>query len=785
MITRDLTNRPLDLALRFILHTNRSVFLTGRAGTGKTSFLKTIREQCTKKMAVVAPTGVAAINAGGVTMHTFFQLPLGAYVPGGPIPDTGEQLFNNRASLLRNLRISQSKKELFQELELLVIDEVSMVRSDLLDAVDAVLRFIRKKPQQAFGGLQVLFIGDLWQLPPVVSDKEWVHLKEHYSSPFFFDAQVIKEAHPFLIELKKIYRQTDQEFIELLNKIRNNQLDQIGWHALHAHYQPGFQPEPGKYYITLSTHNSRADAINQQELSRLRGEVFRYEAEITGDFGEKAYPAEEALELKLGAQVMFIKNDKGEFRRFYNGKIGVIESLEEDQIEVRFPEEDYSIILEKETWRNIRYKLDKAKDKIDEEELGTFSQYPIRLAWAITIHKSQGLTFDRAIVDAGAAFAPGQVYVALSRLTGLEGLVLKTRIPMAAIQTDERVVTYTNVEFPEDELEQALKEAEAAYVNDYFLRCFRLEGLEALTDDWFQEIEKKNSVSKYKMLEAYHQLNGKLQVVQQVANKTAHHFSMQFEKGAAMDRAYLLQRTKDAVHYFNGLFDELQSLVDAHATDMKKEPRLTKYQRELRNLGEAIQVRHQKLKQAVEIAAALQLGLATPAISELIQQLNRHKLEAEETMVPANQLADEGPRSSAKAASKKSTVPGQKKETGSSYRESISLFKEGKSIKEIAAERQLAYSTIEGHLVKGIQEGELEPEFLVKEEVRSQVQAGREALGSSQLGPLKEYLGEEISYTEIKAALAYGRREERKMEEGKKGGMEEGEKEKGGMEERK
>lgn len=772
MITRDLTNRPLDLALRFILHTNRSVFLTGRAGTGKTSFLKTIREQCTKKMAVVAPTGVAAINAGGVTMHTFFQLPLGAYVPVGPIPDTGEQLFNNRASLLRNLRISQSKKELFQELELLVIDEVSMVRSDLLDAVDAVLRFIRKKPQQAFGGLQVLFIGDLWQLPPVVSDKEWVHLKEHYSSPFFFDAQVIKEANPFLIELKKIYRQTDQEFIELLNKIRNNQLDQIAWHGLHAHYQPGFQPEPGKYYITLSTHNSRADAINQQELNRLSGEVFRYEAEITGDFGEKAYPAEEVLELKLGAQVMFIKNDKGEFRRFYNGKIGVIESLEEEQIEVRFPEEDFSIILEKETWRNIRYKLDKAKDKIDEEELGTFSQYPIRLAWAITIHKSQGLTFDRAIVDAGAAFAPGQVYVALSRLTGLEGLILKTRIPMAAIQTDERVVTYTRVELPEEELEQALKEAETAYVNDYFLRCFKLEGLEALTDDWFQEIEKKNTVSKYKMLEAYHQLKGKLQVVQQVANKTAHHFSLQFEKGAAMDRAYVFQRTKDAVHYFNGLFEELQSLVEAHATEMKKEPRLTKYQRELRNLGEAIWIRHQKLKQSIEIAAALQKGLATSAISELIQQLNQQKSEAEESLVSANQLADEGPKASSKAASNKSTVPGQKKETGSSYRESISLCKEGKSISAIAAERQLAYSTIEGHLVKGIQEGELEPDFLVKEEVRSLVLAGKEALGSTQLGPLKEYLGDEISYTEIKAALAYGRREE-----GKKGGMEDGGKE--------
>lgn len=783
MSTRDLTNKPLDLALRFILHTNRSVFLTGRAGTGKTSFLKTIREECTKKMAVVAPTGVAAINAGGVTMHTFFQLPLGAYVPTGPIPDTGEQLFNNRASMLRNLRIAQSKKELFQELELLVIDEVSMVRSDLLDAVDAVLRFIRKKPQQAFGGVQVLFIGDLWQLPPVVSEKEWVHLKEHYSSPFFFDAQVLKEATPFLIELKKIYRQTDQTFIELLNKIRNNQLDQISWHALHEHYQPGFQPEPDKFYITLSTHNSRADAINQKELNRLPGQVFRYEAEITGDFGEKAYPAEEALVLKLGAQVMFIKNDKGEFRRFYNGKIGVIESLEEDQIEVRFPEEGASIILEKETWRNIRYKLDKAKDKIDEEELGTFSQYPIRLAWAITIHKSQGLTFDRAIVDAGAAFAPGQVYVALSRLTGLEGLVLKTRIPMAAIQTDERVVSFTKEEFPEAELEKALKESEADYVNDYFLRCFRVEGLDAVTADWFQEIEKKNSVSKWKMLEAYKQLNGKLQVIQQVANKTSAHFSQQFEKGASMDRDYVLQRTKDAVQYFNGLFSEAEMLVEAHASEMKKEPRLTKYQRELRNLGEAIRIRHLKMKQSVEIAAALQQGLDTSAISELIQQLNQHKLEAEEIMMPANQLADDGPKGSSKEAGKRTATPGQKKETGSSYRESIFLCKEGKSITEIASVRQLAYSTIEGHLVKGIQEGELEPDFLVNEEVRSLIQAGREALGSTQLGPLKEYLGEAISYTEIKAALAYGRREQWKMEEGKKGGMEEGRMEDGGREE--
>lgn len=725
----------MELALRFILHTNRSVFLTGKAGTGKTSFLKTIREQCGKKMAVVAPTGVAAINAGGVTIHTFFQLPLGAFVPMGSIPDAGEQLFNNKASLLRNLRFSQPKKELFQELELLVIDEVSMVRADVMDAIDAVLRFIRKKPQQLFGGVQILFIGDLLQLAPVVSEREWVFLKEHYASPFFFDSCAIREAPPFLIELKKIYRQTDEGFIDLLNKVRNNQLDQIGWHQLHEHFRPTFESTTEDRYITLSTHNNRADAINQLELSRLTGPVFRYEAEITGDFGEKSFPAEEVMELKVGAQIMFIKNDKGEFRRYYNGKIGVIDILDEEGIQVVFPGEEQPLLLEKETWRNIRYKLDKAKDKIEEEELGTFSQFPIRLAWAITIHKSQGLTFEKAVIDAGAAFAPGQVYVALSRLTGLNGLVLKTRIPFSAIQTDQRVLDYTSVEISEADLEEALTVAEKSYVLDYFIQCFRLDGLESISNDWRQEIEKKTSVSKSLMLDAIERFQHKVIQLQQVATKTSQHFNHLVQQPLNSNATYLLKRNTDALVYFRGLFEELDKLLDDHAELMKKEARLTKYQRELAALRQAILLRKGKMEQTISIAEALCKDTPISEISLLIQQMNRLNLQQEEIREP-------------KAV---------KKEVGASLNESLQMCRDGFSIKEIASTRSLALSTIEGHLITGIGRGELEADYLVSATTREQVIKTIERLGSSQLGLLKESLGERVSYTEIKAALAYHR----------------------------
>lgn len=712
-------------------------------------------------MAVVAPTGVAAINAGGVTIHTFFQLPLGAYVPAGPIPDTGDLLFNNKASLLRNLRIAYTKRELFQELELLVIDEVSMVRADLLDAMDTVLRFVRKKPGQPFGGLQVLFIGDLFQLAPVVSDREWSFLKEYYSSPFFFDARVMQEAPPFTIELKTIYRQSDPQFIDLLNKVRNNELDQTGWHQLHEHYKPGFQSAEEDRYITLSTHNNRADNINQQELSRLEGPLYRYEAEITGEFSEKSYPAEELLELKAGAQVMFIKNDKGEFRRYYNGKIGVIESLDEENIYVRFPDEEGSLLLEKETWRNIRYKLDKAKDKIEEEELGTFSQYPIRLAWAITIHKSQGLTFEKAIIDAGAAFAPGQVYVALSRLTGLKGLVLKTRIPLGAIQTDPRVVEYTKRELSEAQLEEELALSERLYVIDYFVQCFRFDGLESLAEDWRSSIEKKSSLARASVLEALERFETNLNQLIEVSQKTTHHFSLLMQPASGTDPDYLLQRTRDALNYFESRFEELDKLLADHAEAMKKETRLTKYQREIREMRDALQVRKLKMEQALPIAEAILKEEPTAVISTLIQELNKQVLANEEARGSdqgkerMSTMGDQSPGESKIKAADKKTPGGAAQKQGASYKESLHLIREGLTVEQIAHQRNLAISTIEGHLVRGIREGELEASYLVEQHKREKIIQVARQFGTNQLGPLKEELGEGFSYAEIRAAIAY------------------------------
>ncbi len=396
-------NPVFQLAVQFVNQTARPVFLTGRAGTGKTTFLKFIRENSFKKMAVVAPTGVAAINAGGTTIHSFFQLPFGPFIPTPQFGWNPEAPgYTDPNSLFRNIRFNASKRELLQELELLIIDEISMVRADMLDAVDAVLRHFRQQPLVPFGGLQVLYIGDLFQLPPVVSKEEWNLLQQHYASPFFFDAQVIRQAPPVYLELNKIYRQNEAEFIRILNNIRNNRMEPEDLERLHDYYQPEFMAPSNDHYITLTSHNAKADNINREELGKLRGHQHTFEATVTGEFNDKAFPAEKMLTLKDGAQVMLIKNDKGEARRYYNGKIGVIKKITEEKILISFPDDPDDLTLEKETWKNIRYNYNKEKDKIVEEELGTFSQYPIRLAWAITIHKSQGLTFEKAVIDAGA-----------------------------------------------------------------------------------------------------------------------------------------------------------------------------------------------------------------------------------------------------------------------------------------------------------------------------------------------------------------------------------------------
>ncbi|MDP2161969.1 MAG: PIF1 family DEAD/DEAH box helicase, partial [Flavobacterium sp.] len=420
-----------EQVLRFVNQTNQSIFLTGKAGTGKTTLLHHIIQTTHKNTVVVAPTGIAALNAGGVTIHSQFQLPFGGFIPEytHASNDSDNQKFETKNTLVKHFRMSGQKKAVIQNMELLIIDEVSMLRADLLDAIDFTLRKIRKK-DYPFGGVQVLFIGDLLQLPPVVKNDEWRVLRNYYKGIFFFNAKVIQEQPPLYIELTKIYRQSDEKFIAVLNNLRNNSISKEDVQILNEFVKPNFDIKANKGYITLTTHNAKADAINSDSLEDLPGECFRYKPEIVDDFPEKIYPVEEILQLKVGAQIMFIKNDLSFEKNYFNGKMGFIKSLSEGEILVHFPEENKTIAVEKYEWKNIRYSVNEMTKEIQEDVLGTFVHYPIKLAWAITVHKSQGLTFDKAVLDVSQVFVPGQAYVALSRLRSLQGLILLSPIQL-------------------------------------------------------------------------------------------------------------------------------------------------------------------------------------------------------------------------------------------------------------------------------------------------------------------------------------------------------------------
>ncbi|MEM8583143.1 MAG: AAA family ATPase, partial [Bacteroidota bacterium] len=460
-----ISNPELELAYDYVAHTNRHLFLTGKAGTGKTTFLHKVRREIKKRTAVVAPTGVAAINAKGVTIHSLFQLPFGVLTP--------ERL---RTELPRR-RVSGNKIKLLRSLDLLIIDEISMVRADVLDAIDQVLQRARRD-KRPFGGLQLLMIGDLHQLPPVVRDVEWEEMRTHYKTPYFFGALCLESARPAVVQLKKVYRQADQHFIQLLNRVRNNQLDQEVIAQLNARYEPDFTPAPEQGYVTLSSHRATAKRINEERLEKLDAKPHKFRATIEGDFPASLYPNDIEQTFKIGAQVMFNKNDTGwPERLYYNGKIGTITNIDGPAIEVSCPGEDPIEVLPV-TWENRKYELDPKTKTIEERVVGEYSQHPLRLAWAITIHKSQGLTFDKVIIDAEAAFAHGQVYVALSRCRTFEGIVLRTPLGESSIRTDSVVKDYSAEAEANQPDEAQLRQDKYAYQVDCLRELFNFSQLE-------------------------------------------------------------------------------------------------------------------------------------------------------------------------------------------------------------------------------------------------------------------------------------------------------------------
>ena len=455
-------NHELQLANDFVQYTGCNIFLTGKAGTGKTTFLHNLHKHTAKRMIITAPTGVAAINAGGVTLHSFFQLPFGPFIPGSETYERHQQ---------RQFRFSKEKKRIIQSLDLLVIDEISMVRADLLDAVDAVLRNHRRN-NQPFGGVQLLVIGDLHQLSPVAKQNEWSLLQQHYASVYFFSSKALGLTELLTIELQHIYRQSDAGFIKLLNRVRENRLDESSIADLNQRYIQDFTPDKDQGYITLCTHNRNADAINQTRLQTLSKKEHGFKAEISGDFPDHIYPTQATLLLKAGAQVMFVRNDPSAEKLYYNGKIGKITKISNKTIRVTCPGDKQEIVVDPIIWENIKYTLNEENKEIEENIIGKFKQYPLKLAWAITIHKSQGLTFEKAIIDAKAAFAHGQIYVALSRCKTIEGMVLSAPISSRGIETDKAIMCFDETAHQNPPSEGRLQAAKISYQQQLLLDCF-------------------------------------------------------------------------------------------------------------------------------------------------------------------------------------------------------------------------------------------------------------------------------------------------------------------------
>lgn len=570
------------LAAKYVNTTDRHIFLTGKAGTGKTTFLKYIREHTFKKTVVAAPTGVAAINAGGVTLHSLLQLPFGLFVPEDIPMDSSDAPVNTPRTLFRKTRFNAQKRKLIGEIELLIIDEVSMLRADLLDCIDHTLRHLRRKRNEPFGGIQMLFIGDLLQLPPVVREEEREWLRPFYPGLYFFHARALQASPPVRIELQKVYRQKDPSFVQLLNRFRHNQQTDEDIRQLNEQCQPGIDQSEPEGMIYLTTHNHKAHRINQTRLSNLDQPEKTYTALIEGDFPENMFPVDFHLKLKKGAQVMFITNDPSGEGAFFNGKIAHVSHLNQDEIFVTF-DNGQQILVPLYKWEHKRYLLDKTTDEIEEKFLGSFEQYPLRLAWAVTIHKSQGLTFDKALLDLSQTFSPGQLYVALSRLTSLDGLVLSSPLPVRPPGFDEQLVAFAK-SFPfVEELSQDLEKHRKAFIVRFTAGAFDFSPLLRELGYHLKGFDKDQSRSVKQQYRTWTQaLLGDILPLQNVAGRFLQEVKRILE--GEDYRPHLLGRLEKASEYFRPRIRDLEERIRTHRQALKKEKKVKAYLKELEAL---------------------------------------------------------------------------------------------------------------------------------------------------------------------------------------------------------
>lgn len=741
--------------LQFINQTQKSIFLTGKAGTGKTTLLREIIATTHKNTVVVAPTGIAALNAGGVTIHSMFQLPFSAFIPSYDEASkfTETVKFENKETLRRHFKMNNVKRNVIRNMELLIIDEVSMLRADLLDAIDFMMQTVRRN-SRSFGGVQVLFIGDLLQLPPVIRDEEWRTLRNYYKGKFFFHSHVIQQNPPLYIELSKIYRQTDDTFISVLNNLRNNQITPQDITVLNEYVKPDFDLKNNPGYITLTTHNAKADSINEQAINDLAGNEFAFQPFIVGDFPEKIFPVEENLKLKIGAQVMFVKNDISFEKRYFNGKMGIIKSLSPEEIFVHFPEENKTIEVEKYEWKNIRYKVNDLTKEVEEEVLGTFAHYPLKLAWAITVHKSQGLTFEKAALDVSQVFLPGQAYVALSRLTSLNGLILLSPLQMNGISNDQDVMDYSLNKATEEVLKNSLHFETKNFIHNYLINSFNWTDLAqewrnhrfSYNENAVNSEKAKHAVWAAKRLET-------IELLLDPSQKFIHQLNKIFNK-ETVDLFFVQERVVAAYDYFFKPMDKLVTDLLQKMAEIQKFKKVKEFYEELAFLDDLqtkAVLRLMKAKLLIEIVVAGETickeKLSSSAIKnykldkiakirEELNMTNTDIFKSEEPVVryTARKLDKNEPK-----AAKKTTIE-----------ETHDLWLEKNTIADIARIRKLTVQTVETHFVKLIQAKKVDISDVLPYDKILALREAFEFYQEESLNPLKEKYGDEFTWDELK-----------------------------------
>ena len=747
----------MDIAqyvLDFVNQTHRSIFLTGKAGTGKTTLLHQIIASTYKNVMVAAPTGIAALNAKGVTLHSLFQLPIATFVPATAVDISLAENMNvvTPKTLMQWQKMNAYKRRTLKKLELLIIDEVSMLRADTLDMINTVLKSVRGS-SAPFGGVQVLFIGDLLQLPPVVKPQEWELLQRYYKGIFFFHSKVIEENPPLYLELEKVYRQSDTNFVKILNHLRNNEISKEDMQALQPYIRPSFRPQHNDGYITLTTHNYKADQINAAAFASIKGKEFHYQAQVKGDFPEYLYPLDVQLSLKVGAQVMFVKNDLEVPKRYYNGKIGEVVYLSEEEIRVKLADEDTVIEVSTYEWENVRYKSKSESEEIEQEVLGTFIQYPLRLAWAITVHKSQGLTFDKAVIDLEDVFTSGQAYVALSRLRSLDGLVLLSPFQDKELHTSSDIINYATQKAAPESLEGILSEDKKEFLEKELLRAF----------SWFEVATQwKIHANSYKA-ETGKSLKSQFHTWAVEQSKACDAIIVHSEKFLKQlrsilatpnyDLSFLMERFEKAYEYFFPLWERIAFDTFYTHFQINNKKQVKAFSEELTALEDMlIELIVRLLKDRIIFTSLLEKQSNDWKKTDF-DRANSYRERLLERVL--QQWRDNTLSGKLMEDPVEIAQPKEKKKRISTYEQTLLLWQQHKSIPQIAAERKIHERTIYDHMSRLVGEGKIEVTELLSTDEISTLEAAFAQSSEDTLTAIREIVGEEYPWEALKIFKAY------------------------------